>query len=58
MTREERIKIYAFNWWRIRQENKMPGNHITDWEKAEHIVNGEDWAEQMRRKHELAKNDR
>ena len=57
LSREERIKKYAYEWYRIRLANGVKGNAITDWEKATHIVNGEDWAEQMRSKHELAKND-
>ena len=51
MTREERIKQYAHDWYRIRLAHGIKGNSQTDWEKAEHIVNGEDWAEQMEAHH-------
>lgn len=42
MTREERIKAYAYTWYEFRKQNKRPGNAQTDWEKAEHIVDSED----------------
>lgn len=42
MTREERIKKYAYEWWQFRVMNNRPGTPEKDFEKAEHIVDNED----------------
>ena len=42
LTREERIKEYAYTWYLFRKENGRIGTPEQDWEKAEHIVNAED----------------
>jgi threonyl-tRNA synthetase len=42
LTREERIRKYAEEWYKIRLVNGISGSAKTDWEKAEHIVDSED----------------
>jgi hypothetical protein len=40
LTREERIKNYAYTWWELK--GKRHGHDVEDYLKAEHIVDGED----------------
>ncbi len=42
--REERIKIYAYKWYRIRQDYNISGNAHSDWERATHIIEAEEYA--------------
>ncbi len=42
LTREERIKQYAWNWYQFRIQNNRPGTPEQDWAKAEHMVDAED----------------
>jgi hypothetical protein len=52
LSREERIKKYAYEWYLIRKANNARGDSNGDWLRGEHMVNGEDWAEQLVGKHE------
>ena len=59
LTREERIRNYAYIWWELK--GKRHGHDVEDFLKAEHIVDAEDRTvlreEQMKyiRQHSKAK---
>jgi len=42
LSREERIREYAYAWYEFRVQNNRPGNHESDWRKAEHLVDSEE----------------
>lgn len=44
LTREERIRIYAYTWWQFRVIHRRPGTPEDDWHKAIHTVDAEDKA--------------
>ena len=44
MTREERIRHYAYDWFEVYKERGYPPDPTRDWLKAEHLVDGEDEA--------------
>ena len=45
LTREERVRQYAYTWYCFRKDNNRPGTPAQDWEKACHTVDAEDKAE-------------
>lgn len=44
LTREERIKEYAYKWYEFRKHYGKHGSAEQDWEKAVHMVDAEDKA--------------
>ena len=45
LTREERIRKYAYGWYEFRQHYSKFGTPEMDWFRAEHMVDAEDKAE-------------
>jgi len=52
MDREQRIREYAYTWYCFRRDNRRPGNAMTDWERALHIVEAEE-REAVKQKEEV-----
>ncbi len=44
LTREERIRNFAYIWWQFRMQYGRPGTPEDDWKKAEHCVDADDKA--------------
>jgi hypothetical protein len=44
LTREERIRQYAWTWYQFRLQYGRPGTAENDWKKAEHCVEADDKA--------------
>ena len=44
LTKEERIRNYAYTWYQLRQIHGRPGTPERDWQIAVHAVEAEDRA--------------
>ena len=42
LSREERIREYAYAWYEFRVENSRPGSAESDWARGEHVVDSEE----------------
>ena len=48
MTREERIRLKAYDWWQFRKANGGKDDPKENWRMAEHIVDAEDKVAMMK----------